>query len=258
MRGRNRSRVHHTQKRQYRRKIAYLGGAFDMIGSIRVEKNPGKRLVISFDESAEFPTNNIRMYIRESSTALKKKDMVDTAHIQNALRQEQLARSLHHNYLDIPISKCSPSDIIKIKFLYIQWQKSLPETAEIPSFRWSDAFNARCKSLGAADKKELVELQASFFAAEYLPLYADLLMKYEDPFGGAFDVESAKPPSSSQKPDKHKPMSVLEKMNRENAALETSQAQLQTRRRQQQPKQNQQTRMQKIWSALGRITKPKP
>lgn len=258
MRFRNRSRVHQTQKRKYRRKISYIGGAFDMIGSIRVEKNPGKRLIISFDESAEFPTTNIRMYIRESSTALKKKDMVDNAHIQNALRREQLAWSLSHNYLDIPILTCSSSDIIKIKFLYIQWQKSLPETVEIPNFRWSDAFNARCKLLDAADKKELIKLQASFVAADYHPLYADLLMKYEDPFGGAFDFESAKPPSS-QTPDKHKPMmSVLEKMNRENAAIETSQARLQTRRRQQHPKQLQQTRMQKIWSALSRITKPKP
>ena len=252
MRFQNRSRSsrRRTRRRNRRQKLTtYIGGAFDTVGVIRVSTNPAKRLIVSFDDNIEFPTNNIRMYVRESLTEVKKRDF-GNGH-------------LTHNYLDIPISECSPNDVIKIKFLYVQWAKSLPDGASVPDFRWSDALNTRWIELNAASKKaELTKLQALFAAADYVPLYAELITKYEDPFGGAFDdLASSASSAIAASSLKRKPRvkrrdpidtAVLEKMNRANAELEQSQARLlQTRR-------NPPTRMQKLMSAIRRVTKPNP
>ena len=191
------------------------------------------------------------MYVRESLTDVKKRDF-GKGH-------------LPHNYLDIPISECSSNDVIKIKFLYVQWAKSLPDGANVPDFRWSDALNTRWIELNAATKKaELTKLQALFAAADYVPLYAELITKYEDPFGGAFDLNPASSSAAitasslKRKVKRRDPIdtAVLEKMNRANAELEQSQARLlQTRRKQAPPPS---TRMQKLMSAIRRVTKPTP
>jgi hypothetical protein len=256
MRFRKRSQLRRTRKRSHRQKITYTGGAFDAIGTIRVTTNPQKRLIISFDDNIEFPNDNIRMYIRESLTDVKKRDF--------------RSGNLPHNYLDVPISDCSHSDIIKIKFLYVQWAKSLPDGIKAPEFRWSSEFDKQWGKITPSDKKsELAKLQASFAAADYAPLYTELLMRYEDPFGGVFDLLPEKPSlaaaaaapfKKANKPKHHNNIAdtaLLERMDRANAELEQTQARLHTRRRQQAPKHTE-TRMQKIWSAIGRVTKPKP
>lgn len=244
----SRPRRKQTQKQNHQRRkpAAHIGGAFT-IGTIRVSTDPTKRLILSFDNSVIVSRYNVsvRIYIRESTANPNPRDLGNSR--------------LPHIYLDIPISKCSAEDIVKIKFLYIKWYKSLDgkDLEKIPEFNWTDAFDARWTSIAndAATKSEIKNLNASFVAAKYTPLYEELLLKYEDPFGG-FDFDAAQPSGHAasgtafKKTGKHG--SVLEKMELANAKLEQTQERLQTRRRQQEPKPAGETRMQKLWSVLRR------
>jgi hypothetical protein len=206
------------------------GGAFDSwYGTTMVSTDKQKKkLILSFDNNIDDTnTNNIRIYIRVSLTNPKKRDWA--------------TESLPHIYLDVPISECSPSDIVKIKFLHMTWFKSLSEEAkaEVPEFRWVDAFAARWAEIDPTYKKvEFKKIQELFFKADYESIYGDLL-KYEDPFGGSFDYKMQTPKSSSNKraPSANSSFSeidiLLEKMNRANDELEKQQKRLQTRRSQQ-------------------------
>jgi hypothetical protein len=217
MRFKNRSRSRGSQKRNSRRNKMSYGGAFDSwYGTTMVSTDKQKkRLILSFENNIDDTnTNNIRIYIRVSLTNPKKRDFA--------------TESLPHIYLDVPISECSPSDIVKIKFLHMTWLKSLSEEAkaEIPDFRWIDAFAARWAEIDPGYKKaEFLKIQELFFKADYESIYGDLL-KYEDPFGGSFDYTT--PKSSFSEID-----IMLEKMNRANDELEKQQKRLQTRRSQQ-------------------------
>ena len=240
MRFKNKSRLRRTRNRNRGNKISYTGGAFDSwFGTtiVGADKNK-KKLIISFDNNVDITNNNIRIYIRISLTNPKKRDFS--------------MASLPHVYLDVPISDCTPSDMVKIKYLHMLWFKSLSEEvrATIPDFRWIDAFTDRWTSIDETyKKKEFGKIHQSF-SADYSSLYSELL-KYEDPFGGAFDYKT-QPPSlvttkrtkRTKRTNHHKTAasvsvsastlgsidSILEKMNRANAELETQQERLQTRR----------------------------
>lgn len=249
MRFKNRSRLRGTRKRNNRTRISrrrmssYNGGALESwFGTTvvsRADNNDKKRLILSFDNPVDNTNiNNIRIYIRVSLTNPKKRDFA--------------TESLPHIYLDVPISDCSPSDIIKIKFLHMIWFKSLSEETKtnIPDFRWIEPFSTRWAEIDATYKRtEFKKIQELFLQADYESIYDDLL-KYEDPFGGSFDYKAPSPISSSSsssfKSLRKSPKSaasasspssrssfgaMLEKMNRANAELERQQKRLQTRRR---------------------------
>jgi hypothetical protein len=221
--------------------MSYSGGALDSwFGTTMVSTDKQKkRLILSFDNNIDDTnTNNIRIYIRVALTTPKKRDFA--------------TESLPHIYLDVPISECSPSDIVKVKFLHTIWLKSLSEEAKtkIPEFRWLDAFSDRWTEIDAAYKRtEFKKTHDLFSQADYESIYGDLL-KYDDPFGGSFDYK-APSPVSSFKPYRKSPKSaasasspssrssfgaMLEKMNHANAELEKQQKYLQTRRSKQEMK----------------------
>ncbi len=226
MRFANRSRSRRSRKQNSRKKISY-GGAFDAwYGTIILSTDKQKkRFILSFDNNINETNNNIRIYIRVSLTNPKKRDFA--------------YESLPHIYLDVPISECSPSDLVKIKFLHMTWFKSLSEEAKakIPYFRWIDEFTARWAEIDPQYKKaEFIKIQELFSQADYESIYGDLL-KYEDPFGGSFDYKIQTPVAINKTaPLAHSSFSeieaMLEKMNRANAELEKQQKRLQTRRSQ--------------------------
>jgi hypothetical protein len=249
MRFKNKSRLRCTRKRNNRsrcssrrRMSSYSGGTFDAwFGTTMISADKQKkRLILSFDNNFDDTnTNNIRIYIRVSLTNPKKRDFATD--------------SLPHIYLDVPISECAPSDIVKVKFLHMTWFKSLSEEAKtkIPEFRWLEPFSVRWAEIDATYKRtEFKKMQELFLQADYESLYGDLL-KYEDPFGGSFDYKAPSPISSSSFKSPRKsstsaasasasasssPSSfaameaMLQKMNRANAELERQQKRLQTRR----------------------------
>jgi hypothetical protein len=242
MRFKNKSRLRCTRKRNNRsrrssrrRMSSYSGGTFDAwFGTTMISADKQKkRLILSFDNNVDDTnTNNIRIYIRVSLTNPKKRDFA--------------TESLPHIYLDVPISECSPSDIVKVKFLHMTWFKSLSEEAKTktPYFRWLEPFSDRWAEIDATYKRtEFKKIQELFLQADYESLYGDLL-KYEDPFGGSFDYKAPSPISASSFKSPRKSSTsaasaassfgemetMLQKMNRANAELERQQKRLQTRR----------------------------
>lgn len=241
MRFKFKSRLRRTRKQNSRSRMSYSGGAFDSwFGTTMISTDTQKkRLILSFDNNIDDTnTNNIRIYIRVSLTSPKKRDFA--------------TESLPHIYLDVPISECSPNDIVKIKFLHMIWFKSLSEEAKtkIPDFRWLDAFSERWTEIDTAYKKtEFKKIQELFLQADYKSIYDDLL-KYDDPFGDSFYYKAPSPVSSSsfKSPRKTRKTresatqsfgamdAMLQNMNRANTELEKQQKRLQTRRNQQEIK----------------------
>lgn len=229
----------------------FKGGAFTL-DSMGIINNRGLRLILSFDNADNGSKDYIKMYVRESPTDPVQRDLSDT-HLKNVY------------YLNIPISACSNLEIVKIKFLYTKWMRSLNDAARanLPDFEWAETFDRRWAAIKPPERQpELVKLQQKLDGAAYEYLYAELL-KYDDPFGPSFD--SAAPPPAlrtaakvkldreitrtlkkmelaneeialSQRRLQTKMMMTLKKMELANEELESSQRRLQTRRLQPPPR----------------------
>lgn len=207
-------------------RMMFKGGAFTL-DSMGIINNRGLRLILSFDNADNGSQDYIKMYVRESLTDPVQRDLADM-HLKNVY------------YLNIPISACSNLEIVKIKFLYTKWMKSLNDAAraKLPDFEWAETFDERWTAIKPIERQpELVKLQQKLDGAAYDYLYAELL-KYDDPFGPSFD--SAAPPpvlrtAAKVKLDREM-MRTLKKMELANEELESSQRRLQTRRLQPPPR----------------------
>lgn len=225
MRSRRRNaRVKRFRNRNRSRMIKGGAFTFESIGTIAKHKETGKRLLISFDND-ELSDKNIKIYIRESRTVPTRREMGNL--------------HLDHKYLNVPILTCSNNDVIKIKFLYIFWMRSLDNAAKakLPDFVWADHLDARWNQLKADDKKQetLAYMQQCLTDGNYQEMYMQLL-KYDDPFGAPFEAAAPQSPAirsaanaAKVKLDKDT-LRTLRKMELANKDLESNQQRLQTRR----------------------------